>query len=152
MDPTSMRLYTARLSKENSTDVVAVLQKLAEMPRAEFETAVPDIATITAMIRAEEIARKNRSTAQKSQRLVRYVCPSCGATRCAFPGITEDLFRKCYRVVGFDERGAKLECGYELTVIFDENQEPDGERVYYKAPAFVEKALKETPRVLPEVL
>jgi len=64
------------LSKENSTDVVAVLQKLAEMPRAEFETAVPDIATITAMIRAEEIARKNRSTAQKTQRLVRYVCPS----------------------------------------------------------------------------
>jgi len=149
MDPTSMRLFTARLSRENSTDVIAALQKLGEMPRAEYETAAPDISTILAMTTAEKVARENRAKDHASQRLVRWQCPECGATKCGYPSSNDSLDRRCDKIKrdGKPTRDGWPICAARMEVILDENAQHDDEQVFYQEPSFVTKARKEVPRV-----
>lgn len=149
MDPTSTRLFTARLSKENPTDVVSALQKLGEMPRAEYETAAPDLATILAMTAAEKVARENRAKNSATQRLVRWQCPECGATLCGFPSGNDSLERRCDKIKkgGKPTRDGWPICAARMEVILDEANEPSGETVYYQEPKFVTKSRNEVPRV-----
>jgi hypothetical protein len=149
MDPTSMRLYTARLSRENSTDVLAALQKVAEMPRAEYETAVPALGTILAMVAAEETARKNRTVAKQSERLVRWECPTCLVTLSGFPTSSEDVTNKrCQSKYKPFTRGERRHeslplgqiCGARMNVVLDENDETAGEVVPYQAPEWMSRS------------
>lgn len=71
------------------------LEKLSELPRGEYETAVPDIATILRMTEVEAIARNNRSEIEKNRQLVVWDCPDCGYTMSAFLLPADVSKRRC---------------------------------------------------------
>jgi len=127
------------LSKENSTDVVAALQKIAEMPRAEYETAVPEIGTILAMVSIEKTSRENRTTQKTSERLVRWQCPSCKAVQSGFPSTNDQLDRRCYKKFWNEQQRRALECGAQMEVTFDENAETVDELVHWQEPKFLQE-------------
>jgi hypothetical protein len=52
MSETILKVYAARLSKESFEDVIATIQKIAESPRRERETACPDLGTLLVAIRS----------------------------------------------------------------------------------------------------
>jgi len=136
----SLQLFSSRLAKEHTPDVLAVLGKLGETARAEYESAIPEMGALLRLIEAESIARQNRSAAAKSERLVRWQCPTCKATLSGFPRSTDDLFRKCRSLIRFDERGNRVECQAEMTVVQDEAQESAGEMVPYRMPEWLTRS------------
>jgi hypothetical protein len=121
IDPDSLKLYTARLTREHTGDVINALQKLAEMPRENFETAMPGVAEILELVKVERIARENRSEAKKSERLVRWECPSCHSVQSGFPAVNADLDRRCYKKITSD-KNEELQCGAAMIVTFDEHE------------------------------
>lgn len=139
MDPSSTTLFTARLARENHDDVISALVKLGESPRKEFETAIPELAAILELVKVEQLARQNRAVAAQSQRLVRWQCPTCKATFCGYPARSDALFRRCYKKTSHREDGTALECGTEMTVIFDEDAESSSEMQKWTQPAWMER-------------
>ena len=140
IDQDSLRLYTARLIRENTGDVIAALQKLAEMPRENFETALPGIAEILALVTTERISRENRSTAKQTERLVRWQCPACKHTCCGFPSRGSDLDRRCDKNVWNEEQFCALPCGTLMTVIFDDAHDAEADLEKWEQPAWMGRA------------
>jgi len=142
IDQDSLRLYTARLVKENAGDVICALQKLAEMPRENFETAMPDLATILALVSAEGVSRQNRSEAARSQRLVLWECPDCGTRLSGFPSAGQSLERRCNGIpkdnrTDVNAQGQRI-CGARLKVVLDDNGGADtGPLEQWHAPDWV---------------
>jgi hypothetical protein len=119
------------------------------MPRAEYETAVPALGTILAMVAAEETARENRTQSKQSERLVRWECPTCLVTLCGFPASSEDITNKrCQSKYKPFKRGEKRHdslptgqiCGARMNVVLDELAESNGEIVPYEAPEWISRS------------
>ena len=77
MDREALRLYSTRLAKERLEDVLMALEKLAEMPRGEFESLMPGIGGILAVVAAMAEARRARSKPQEYYQ--QQACPVCGS-------------------------------------------------------------------------
>jgi len=140
LDTNSLTLYTDRLVKENTGDVIAALQKLAELPREQFETAMPGIAEILALVNVERISRENRSTAKRSERLVKWVCPTCKAVQSGFPSTNASLDRRCYKKVWDQKQERAFECGAAMQVVFDYNEGGNLDMVPWEQPAWMGRA------------
>lgn len=119
MGKEDLRAYSLKLNREPTEDVILALEKLSEMPRQEYERAIPDLGAMLALVKVCTLARQNRSADTRSERLVRWQCPSCKATQSGFPKSSDDLFRKCYKPIR-DPRGERMECGAMMTVVFDD--------------------------------
>lgn len=127
IDPTTLSQYSTRLTREFLPDVMMALEKLSELPRGEFETALPDIATILKLVSVEAIGRQNRSEIKKSERLVRWVCPDCGRSMIGFPPAGNDLTRRCEGIpkdkrMDRNSQGVRI-CGAAMEVVLDEGNE-----------------------------
>lgn len=118
-----MTVYSNRLAGFDERDVLSALQRLADAKREEYEPGLPEIGAMLKLVEVERIARDNRSEATKSQRLVRWQCPECGATKCGFPNTSDALERRCDKI----KRDGKPTpdgwpiCAARMDVIFDEN-------------------------------
>lgn len=77
MDADSLSLYANRLAKEPFEDVEMALEKLSEMKREQYESAIPDIGGLISLVKVMTIARHNRM-AQNLPVWQNQVCPKCG--------------------------------------------------------------------------
>jgi hypothetical protein len=68
LDKETLSLYSGRLLRESFDDVVVALEKIAEMPREQYETALPDMGTVLDMVRIAGQSRANRAEAAKDPR------------------------------------------------------------------------------------
>ena len=139
----TLKLYTDRLVKEPLEDVLRALEKLGEQPKKEFESAVPEIGSILALVNVCTIARQNRAEAAKSQRLVRWRCEECGTTRCGFLSYGDALERRCNGIpkdkrTDVNAEGKRV-CGARMVVVHDdERAEADsGPLEPYQLPAWM---------------
>jgi hypothetical protein len=123
----ALKLYTDRLVQEPIEDVLLALEKLAEQPKKEFESAVPEIGAILGLVHTCTLARQNRDTATKSQRLVRWKCEECGTTACGFPSTSDALERRCNGIpkdnrTDVNAQGKRV-CGARMVVVHDDERE-----------------------------
>ena len=77
MDPDALKAYSERLSAENLEDVLMALEKLAELARGEYESVMPDVGGILAVVGVMAVARQNRISGANRTTLVRFQCPEC---------------------------------------------------------------------------
>jgi hypothetical protein len=77
MDVDSLSLYANRLVKEPFEDLETALEKLSEMPRQNYESAIPEIGGLLALVKAMTVARHNRM-AENLPVWQEQVCPKCG--------------------------------------------------------------------------
>jgi len=117
------------LAQLNEQDVLSALHKLSEMKRGDYEPGLPEIGAVLAMVDVERIARENRSTLKKSERLVRWECPECKVTLSGYPAITADIVNKrCQSKYKPFKRGERTHeflplgqiCGARMEVIHDD--------------------------------
>ena len=136
----ALKLYTERLAQEPIEDVLLALEKLGEMPKKEFESAVPEIGAILALVHTCTLARQNRAEVAKSQRLVRWRCDACKLTVTGFPASNDALDRRCYRKVWDQKQEQSFKCGTQMTVIHDDSQKADaGPMEHYQMPAWMSR-------------
>lgn len=142
-----MTVYSNRLAGFDERDVLSALQKLADAKRGEYEPGLPEIGAMLSLVEVERVSRENRSEAKKSERLVRWQCPACKATKCGFPSTNADLDRRCDKRVAtgkWSPDGWPI-CGAKMEVIFDENAESqDGPMVKYDLPDWMTRRERET--------
>ena len=117
-------LYTTRLSREPLQDVLLSLDKLGEAERGEYETAIPEIGGLLALVKTVTIARLNRLEAEKKKRLVRWQCPECRVGSSAWVAPNGSLEMRCHgipktRKVGRPGDAVPI-CGARMVVVFDE--------------------------------
>lgn len=86
-----------RLSNEPEADVLDALERLSEMPRKEFEPALPDMGTLLAMVQGCAVARRNRENIQDNKKLFYFTCDVCGFSQSGFfaPSAPETQKRHC---------------------------------------------------------
>jgi hypothetical protein len=84
LDLPTIELYSERLSKEPTRDVITALEKMQEWPREQGETAMPEIGAILGVVKTCEVARKNRETGAGKTVLVAHECPKCGYRSSSF--------------------------------------------------------------------
>ena len=77
MDVDSLSLYANRLAKEPIEDVESALEKLSEMPRREYEPAIPEIGGLLSLVKVMTVARHNRMR-ENLPVWQQQVCPKCG--------------------------------------------------------------------------
>jgi hypothetical protein len=123
----ALKLYTDRLAQEPLEDVLEALGKLGEQPKKEFESAVPEIGAILALVHLCTLARQNRDAATKSQRMVRWKCEECGTTACGFPSTSDALERRCNGIpkdnrTDVNAQGKRV-CGARMVVVHDDERE-----------------------------
>lgn len=94
-DQITLTAYSQRLGKEPEQDVMFALEKLAEMQRKEYESAIPDIGTLLALVQVCTLARHNREDAEKNRCLITWECPECGATMSGFLTPEQPTKRRC---------------------------------------------------------
>ena len=143
-DQLTLTVYSNRLAQLSEQDVLAALQKLSERKREEYEPALPELGAMVALVDVEKIARENRSTAKKSERLVRWQCPECKVTVSGFPSITADIANKrCQSKYKPFERGERNHdslpqgqiCGARMVVIHDDAEaEAESQMVKWDMP------------------
>lgn len=100
MTKDSVDLYSSRLSKEPLEDVLVALEKLSEMPRREYEPAIPDIGGLIALVQTITIARRNRLEIERDKKLVLWECPTCGHRISGWFNLSSDLRRQCQSLYG----------------------------------------------------
>lgn len=117
-----LRLYPLVLAKEPLEDVLATLDKLGTMERAEYEPALPECPAIVAMVRTCTQARINRAESARDLELVGWRCRAChGTVSDYFPkarNVREEV-RYCQRPARQVRVGANSGeiCGGNLDVI-----------------------------------
>jgi len=125
----SLKLYSQKLANRNTEDVISALQKLSSQKRGEYEPALPELGALISLVEIERIARENRSTLKKSERLVRWECPECKVTLSGYPAITADIDNKrCQSKYKPFKRGERTHeflplgqiCGARMEVIHDD--------------------------------
>ena len=103
--------------------MLLALEKLAEMPRQEYESALPDLGSMLALVDVCRIARLNRRSSEKNRRLHYFTCDYCGFSESGFyvptdPRLEEKRFcRSFYGKLGTAEiLERKTICGHEMRV------------------------------------
>lgn len=94
-DQTTLTLYSNRLARETEEDVLLALEKLAEMPRHEYESALPDIGGVLALVDVCRIARQNRAEIEKNKKLFYFRCPDCGFEESGYFAPAAVIERRC---------------------------------------------------------
>jgi hypothetical protein len=120
LDKETLSLYSGRLLRESFDDVVVALEKIAEMPREQYETALPDMGTVLDMVRIAGQSRANRAEAAKDVELIGWQCKTCRRTMSGFHPREENAAAEVkYCRFGARREGAKLGeiCGGDMTVI-----------------------------------
>lgn len=84
LDKETLKLYTAKLIRYDVDDVMLALEKLSEMPREEYQSAIPDIGGIIALVQVCRNARINRAEADKNKKLFYFSCSICGHSESAY--------------------------------------------------------------------
>jgi hypothetical protein len=92
-----LQSYSVRLARENVEDVVAALGIIAERPRKEGETALPDIGTILAEVKAQGRIREAKERKQHSKHLAHLVCPGCKTSCAGWVRLGDNLKFYCRR-------------------------------------------------------
>jgi hypothetical protein len=93
------------LSREIEEDVIDALEHLAEMPRKEYEPALPDMGTMLSLIEGCAIARRNRQNIKSNKRLFYFTCDYCGYSESGFfapsdPKLDKVICRSMYGPTG----------------------------------------------------
>ena len=96
-DKTTFSLYSKRLMQENVEDVVTALQQIQELPREDFESAIPAMPDIIALVKAAGVARVNRETASQRTTLVGHKCRQCRLTSSGYVADNDRATRYCRR-------------------------------------------------------
>lgn len=104
-----IELYARRLDQENADDVKAALEVIADRPKREGFTSMPDFGTIRDEVRRQGSRRqsKQRSENQRGRHLIGFRCPQCHITACCYARPGEELSQHCQR------EGAAMEVIYE---------------------------------------
>lgn len=122
LDPETISLYSARLAREPFDDVIAALEKLGEMPREDFEPALPEMGALLAMVRSAGIARANREMAAKDLEHIAWQCMSFPGHTCGdyFPKERKRHLETVYCQAPSRRAGASKGeiCGGNMRVIF----------------------------------
>lgn len=123
LDQPTLTLYSNRLTREAEEDVLLALEKLAEMPRHEHESALPDLGSLVALVETCRIARQNRAVIEQNRKPFYLICDYCGSSELGFYApasrlLSEKMFCKSmYGPIGSNEtlpRGTI--CGHTLRV------------------------------------
>lgn len=146
LDSTSTALYTRRLVRENEGDVLIALQKLGEAEREEFQTAVPDLATILSLVEIERVSRINRIENAKNKAFVAFECPECQTSCSGWYAPSEDLSNK--RCKGIPKSGKRDDhnpegrpvCGARLRIVHDERFEKADAGPLEPIPAWMDRS------------
>lgn len=120
IDTSTLKLYSARLANERFEDVIAALEHIQEQPRAEGETALPEIGTILALVGVMAVRRVNREGAAKDLEFIAWRCSSCKIVTTGFyPRLAKKALevRHCQRAS--QKTGARPGeiCGGNLQVV-----------------------------------
>lgn len=78
IDKEAKRLYLEKLSEEPVQDVLMAIEKLGELKRQEFESAIPDVGSLLALVRVCTVARRNREAANR-EIYQQQICPRCNS-------------------------------------------------------------------------
>ena len=139
LDRSTLTAYSKRLNREPEQDVLLALEKLAELPRKEYESAIPDLGSLLDLVKVCTVSRINRSNAERAKRLVRWKCPECGVSCAGWVEPLGNLERRCHGLPKSGRRGIGSEdkpiCGAKLEVTYDEMDYPRSEEPV-KAKAF----------------
>jgi hypothetical protein len=133
--------YAVRLVREISgdrtlEDVIAAIEKIADMERQEGEPTFPPVATIMAMVPVMAMARRNRRALEQDYKLVMWKCGVCGYECSGFLAVVSRGVRFCPskwgpllpldtpRVNGKRPERIQLQngqtCGAEMFIVVDE--------------------------------
>jgi hypothetical protein len=123
LDKETLSLYSARLAREPFDDVITALEQISEMPREQYETALPDMGTILELVKGCGIARQHRETAAKDQEYIGWKCRIC-------KGVVADFYpvaRRAHLEVRYCQRQSQKPeakqgeiCGGNLDVVHRE--------------------------------
>lgn len=113
-------MYGVRLAKEPLEDVLLALEKLAEMPRKEYEPAMLEIGAVIALVKTCTLARHNRIEQERKPFLVRYQCPDCHVFASTFTSADDFRPRQCHGIPR-DRNSGKRICGAVLVEVYREN-------------------------------
>lgn len=97
LDASTISLYSSRLAQEPFEDVIAALEKIAEMPRKDYEPALPEIGTVLGMVDVMRTSRENREKASRDNLLAQWRCPNCRYTQAGFISLDDCKPRYCRR-------------------------------------------------------
>lgn len=78
LDKEAKRLYLEKLSEEPVQDVLMALEKLGELKRQEFESAIPDVGSLLALVSGCTVARHSREAASREV-YQQQICPKCSS-------------------------------------------------------------------------
>lgn len=136
LDKPTLLLYSQRLAKEPTEDVVSALEALGDLPRAEGEMSLPEIGAILKLVEVERLARINRTKVAAERKMVCWGCPACGGRMTGFLAPGESTDRACpspYRPRGVFPRSLPTNetCGAIMRVTDDDRRRP-GERYPYR--------------------
>lgn len=121
LDADTIKLYSARLVQEPFDDVIDALNKISDLPREQYETALPDMGTVLEFVRMAGIARHNRTEAAKDQELIAWECRACKGRTCGYYPKAMSKWQEllyCLRPAGLLRANARPDeiCGGNLEV------------------------------------
>jgi hypothetical protein len=126
-----INLYAARLSREighgsELQDMVAAIEKIADMPRESGELAFPEVGQILCLVPVMRMARLNRAAAARATVLVRWKCFECGVYRSAYIHPDDRAPRVCNGVPRgapqLDAQGRPEPCGAIMDIVYDDRR------------------------------
>ena len=107
--------------------MIFALEKIAEMPRQEYESAIPDVGSILAVVSAMAAARINREALKANKTtLARWHCPECGIHMSGFIAPDDRYPRRCQGIpkdnkkTDHDSRGYRI-CAAIMDQIYRED-------------------------------
>jgi hypothetical protein len=73
-----LQAYADRLAKEDIDDVMLALEKLSEQPKGEYETALPDLGNLLAVVDSNRRIRIAHAADESGKKLFYFDCAYCG--------------------------------------------------------------------------
>ena len=130
-DGTTLTAYSGRLQKAivdkvRLEDVIAAIEKLADMPREEGELAFPEVGVLLDMSVVMSVQRFHRIQASRADFLVRWACKSCGIHKSGWIATNDTAPRICKGI----HRSGNGPCGATMEIVYDERGRPTNE--YYQ--------------------
>jgi hypothetical protein len=120
-------MYSNRLASKipeigEVEDVIAAIEKVADMPRESGELAFPEIGTLIALSTVMKVQRRNREAAASERHLVRFHCRTCGVQTAGFLLRGDEEVRVCRGLARIDKRRVSMAeiCGGIMDLIHDE--------------------------------
>jgi hypothetical protein len=142
-DANQITLYSNRLVREIAAgrileDVIAAIEKIADLEREEGEPTFPPVSKIMCMVPVMAIARQNRRSLEQDLALVMWRCEVCGYEAGGWLTQLDSPFRTCPSRLGpllpadapringqrpqRMQLGQDQRCGAELQVVCDERR------------------------------